>query len=274
MMEWCADAQERHLVEGMLPFNGDETYVAGGMVPRSALDDGSAEATLLFVESVRRFNNWCRVSGYGSSDAIERRCKAVEEASQRYRANFFEGSRLMLNNPRRALLASRPRFRHGVCQRRLTDCTFVDWCELGADGRYACPICFPHPISAPLETGRYFLPSVATTPAFIGSTATGSGEQAAMLNAAMAPFTGEDGQFRFPETDLPGYEVGMLLYALAGVGDPRCPAMAKRLLELRDPTGAWSEYYVGTQGKSNRYRPWESSINICGLLRAAAVPDA
>ena len=91
-----------------------------------------------------------------------------------------------------------------------------------------------------------------------------------MLDAAMAPFTGEDGQFHFPETDLPGYEVGMLLYALAGVGDPRCPAMAKRLLELRDPTGAWSEYYAGAQGKGNRYRPWESAINLCGLLRASA----
>jgi len=269
MLEWCADAQERHLVEGMLPFNGDETYVAGGMLPRDALDDGSAEATLLYIESVRRFNKWCRGNGYGSSNALERRCQAVEETWQRYRANFFEGSRLMLNNPRRALVASRPRFRHGVCQRRLPDCRFVDWCELGADGRYACPVCFPHPLSTPRETRRYFLPSVATTPAFIGFSAANPEEHAAMLDAAMAPFTGEDGQFQLPETDLPGYEVGMLLHALAGVGDPRCPAMAKRLLELRDPTGAWSEYYAGAKGKGNRYRPWESAINLCGLLRAS-----
>ena len=34
MLEWATEAQQRNLIDGMLPFNGDETYLAGGVVPR------------------------------------------------------------------------------------------------------------------------------------------------------------------------------------------------------------------------------------------------
>ena len=40
-------AQKKHLVLDMLPLNGDETHVTGGLLPGSALNDGSAEATML-----------------------------------------------------------------------------------------------------------------------------------------------------------------------------------------------------------------------------------
>jgi len=54
LLEWAWSAQKRNLIRGMLPFNGDETYVAGGILPRSALNDGSAESTLLFLEAGKR----------------------------------------------------------------------------------------------------------------------------------------------------------------------------------------------------------------------------
>jgi len=268
MLAWCADAQERNLVEGMLPFNGDETYVAGKILPRSALDDGSAESTMLYIASVRRFNDWCVRHGYGTTNEISRRRMATEDAWQRYRANFFDGPRLMLNNPQRACLVSRPRFRHGVCQEQLSDCFYRDWLELAVNGRYACPACFSRAQTATKESQRFFLPSVAVTPAFIGLTVAEPDEQAAMLDAAMTPFTGSS-VICYPETILPGYELGMLLYALAEIGDPRCPAVAKRLLEMRDRTSAWVEYYTGARGQRTRCRPWESAINMCGLLNAA-----
>lgn len=271
MLAWCADAQERHLVEGMLPFNGDETYIAGGILPRSALDDGSAEATLLYIASVRRFAAWCASQSYGGSDALARRRRSVEDTWRRYRANFFDGSRLMVNNPRRADLATRLRFRHGVCQGRLSGCVGIGWLELAADGRYACPACFPRMTAAVREDKPLFLPSVATTPAFIGFAVAEPGEQSAMLDAAMAPFTSATGSIRWPETTLPGYELGMLLYALAEAGDPRCPEVAECLLEIRDSTGAWVEYYYGTSAGGTRCRPWESAINLCGLLHAESL---
>ena len=271
MLAWCADTQERHLVDGMLPFNGDETYIAGGIIPRSVLDDGSAEATLLYIASVRRFNAWCAGNGCCSTDSLARRHRSVEEAWRSYRANFFEGKRLMVNNPRRRALVTRPRFRHGVCQERLADCEHFGWLELGINDRYACPVCFPGAKSSEASEGkRYFLSSVATTPAFIGFAVAQSREQTAMLDAAMAPITASDGSICCPETLLPGYELGMLLYSLAETGDPRCHAVAAKLLEMRDPTGAWVEYYTGTRGGGTRCRPWESAINLCGLWNAAA----
>ena len=54
MLEWAWNAQQKHLVHDMLPFNGDETYVAGGILPRNTLNDGSAEATLLFITGGKR----------------------------------------------------------------------------------------------------------------------------------------------------------------------------------------------------------------------------
>ena len=42
MLDWAWQVQKKHLVDGMLPFNGDETYVAGGILPRHTLNDGSA----------------------------------------------------------------------------------------------------------------------------------------------------------------------------------------------------------------------------------------
>jgi len=270
MLAWCADVQERHLIEGMLPFNGDETYIAGGMVPRSALDDGAAEATLLYIAGVSRFNQWCARHDYGGAGAIARRRQSVEETLRLYRGNFFDGPRLMVNNPRRAELANRPRFRHGVCQGKTSpDCLFMDWLERSADGRFGCRVCFPYMKAEARHPERFFLPSVATTPAFIGFPLAKSDEQAAMIDAAMAPFIAADSTIRCPETPLPGYELGMLLYALAELGDPRCAEVAERLLELRDPTGVWVEYYQGTRATSSRCRPWESSINLCGLLNAA-----
>jgi hypothetical protein len=270
MLNWCADAQERHLLEGMLPFNGDETYVAGSFLPRSALDDGSAEATLLYIASVGRLNEWQAAQGLGKAETLARRRKSVDETRQRYRSNFFDGSRLMLNQPRRLGLASRPRLRHGVCQGRLTsDCCFMDWVELTKDGRYGCPACFPQMTHNPPERNRYFLPSVAVTPAFIQFPVAERSEQVAMIDATMKTFSAEDGSIRYPETLLPGYELGMVLFALAELQDPRCAAVAKSLLALRDPTGSWVEYYTGALPMHTRCRPWESSINLCGLLNAA-----
>jgi hypothetical protein len=54
MLEWAWQAQKKHLVQGMLPFNGDETYIAGSMLPRHTINDGSAEATLLFIDGGER----------------------------------------------------------------------------------------------------------------------------------------------------------------------------------------------------------------------------
>lgn len=92
MLRWAMEVQVRHLYRGMMPFCGDETYVAGGMLPRVDVDDGSCEATMLLIESGRR------MTPYEHRREI---FQGVEEARQRFTENFLRDGRLITNNPER-----------------------------------------------------------------------------------------------------------------------------------------------------------------------------
>ena len=69
-----------------------------------------------------------------------------------------------------------------------------------------------------------------------------------------------------------GYEYGVILYTLSRLLPPAdLPAYRDLLDELIDDrvTGAvWTEYYRNGRpyAASCPYRPWESAINLCGIL--------
>ena len=44
MLEWALDALKMNLDDGMLPFKGDETNIAGGILPRKVMYNGSGMA--------------------------------------------------------------------------------------------------------------------------------------------------------------------------------------------------------------------------------------
>ena len=71
MLEWAWNFQVKNLVKSMLPFNGDETYVAGAVLPRYALNDGSAEATLLFITSGNRLIQWVEKNGLWEKEKLK-----------------------------------------------------------------------------------------------------------------------------------------------------------------------------------------------------------
>ena len=116
LLEWAFEAQCRNLVRHMLPFNGDETYIAGGMLPRGAINDGSAESTMLFVTGGSRFLEWTEQQGLWPVERIARGRRAVEETRAHYRENFWREGSILTNNPERMSVAEMPRFRHGVCE--------------------------------------------------------------------------------------------------------------------------------------------------------------
>ena len=70
MLQWAWNVQKKNLVHNMLPFNGDETYVAGGLLPRTALNDGSAESTLLFIRSGELLLPYLQKSNLWDQDSI------------------------------------------------------------------------------------------------------------------------------------------------------------------------------------------------------------
>ena len=267
MLEWAWESQKKHLVRGMLPFNGDETYVAGGILPRTALNDGSAEATLLFIEGGRQFLDWLARLGRWPKSRIDGDREMLESTARAYRNNFWREGRLLTNNPERRLAAQLPRFRHGVCERCMAERRFrgLSWTERNPSGRYLCPDCLalgPYPADpAPAMS----LPSVSLFPLYINSNLISRAE----LTPVVVQLTRrllETGSLAARSV---GYDFGLLLYALAELAHPSAKAVAERVLSLADVTGSWSEYYENSQHRGTRCRPWESAINLEALLRFA-----
>lgn len=266
MLNWALQAQISQVVDGMLPFNGDETYIAGGVLPRSILLDGSSESTLLFIEGGSRFLRWKRRRGKPSPS-----CEVVlENIRSRYRDNFWSQGRLWANNPGRAEHVAAPRFRHGVCLGdRGSGCHFFGWTERGEDGRYFCPRCLVRQTQNPRKPERFFLPSIAMTSLLIGSELIAAEDNRIMLDAIICQFERTGLLTSSLSGQLPGYESGVLLNALVSMTHPASEALYRLCIALRDDTGAWAEYYAGRTPAGTRYRPWESALNIVGALAFA-----
>lgn len=270
MLEWALEAQHKQLFQNMLPFNGDETYVAGGIFPRTHLDDGSSEATLLYLAAVDRMLPWAGERKLWPATKLERYGAAAAAVKNAYGGNFIADGRLTVNRPRVPDPAVLPRFRYGVCLGQYdNDCLFLSDTEIAEDGRYFCYRCYPKRTRQTYDGKTFFIPSVALTSSLIGYRVVPEKAIAKTLTDALGVFT-QNGKFSWPESRLPGYEAGVVLLALAEQGDPRSAELAGHVLEQRDSTGAWAEYYTGAQPQGCRCRPWESALSLLALLRYTA----
>jgi hypothetical protein len=269
MFEWAIDRQLDILIDGALPFNGDETYVAGGMFPRERLCDHSAEATLLFCVSTRDFGNWATRRGRWTPRRRDQVMAALSGAEAAFHRHFMVDGRLTANDPSRAPLT--PRFRQGVCER--CGCAELGgslWSERDANGRYQCPACIgkgPLPLSVPR---RYRIASAALTPTFVGDGPLSSVDVEREI-AAVSESWSATGRLPSQEGEAGGrtvgYDYGFLLLGMDRIGHPQAGALARRTLDLLDPTGAWVEYYADGKPQGTRCRPWESAINCFAILR-------
>ncbi len=261
MLRWALDEQIHELHRDMLPFNGDETYVAGGLLPRTALNHGSFEATLLLIEGGTRFMDACeRLKG--REPWMEEPRRRIARARARFDENFRRADGYAANSILRMEGLEEPEFRHGVC---CGDFSF-GWTHRAGEGVYLCPSCFGKRTVEPCHE-EYRLKSTLLMAPFIGS----SVPDAALLRRQTQEIL--DG---WRETgalpSLPsgsrclGYDFGLLLFAAAETG---CDAddLLSHMFSLRDDCGAWAEYYEGDQPRQTRCRPWESSMNIAGALR-------
>ena len=275
MLEWAWEIQKKNLVLGMLPFSGDETYVAGGLLPRSALNDGSAEATLLFFESGKQLVDWAEQHHKWPPARVAAARRVLDEVQRNYHENFWRDGRPITNNPARAAAASLPQFRHGVCERCMEEKRFhhLTWNERNVNGRYLCPVCMamgPYP-AAPVMT--YSLASVTMLPIYYHSSLFSTEELTPIVHK-LANDLLRTGSFQGADTPsvpgkIVGYDLGMLVNALTELHDPLAAPVYERALQMVDPTGAWAEYYVDGKPHGTRCRPWESAINIEALLRYA-----
>ncbi len=269
MLEWCLRVQLPHLVEDMLPFNGDETYVAGFLLPRSALLHGAAEATLLFLLAAEWLCGWARRNG--TLDRLREVACAASRVRSGYRTHFLRNGRLVANAPEReAALRDRPRFKFGVCEQgsSLGQIHF-GWLETDGGGHYLCPWCRNGAgYQGPPAPGPVEIPSVSLLPAYLGSDLLAPAETLSLARRFLADFR--------PENRTVGYDPALLLYTLVSSGGTReeIAEAESRVLSLRDVTGSWNEYYENGRSLSwcNKHRPWETGYSVDALLQAWRLP--
>lgn len=267
MLEWCWKVQKKHLVKGLLPFSGDETYVAGGFFPRSGLIQGSADTTLVFVESGKWLCKWAVARKLWTADYASKQIKAAESSRAAYRKWFWGGDRVWANAPEREEMMTPPRFRHGVCE---GGCGWFGWTERTTTGRYVCPDCFktkPLPAAAPT---RMEVNSVSLLPAYLRSDVLSHAEQRALIDHIVKQANQAGHIPSVPGTECcVGYDPGLVLENLVAAGSPDAKKAYDRLIRIADQTQAWCEYY---NGKDAVYpgccccRPWESGVNAEAVI--------
>lgn len=267
MLLWAVKAQIGELKDGMLPFNGDETYVAGGILPRKVLNDGSSEATMLFIDGTERFLDF-----FGTR--LEPVCakeirSALEDTKAKFSSRFLPNGQLITNNPQRKQGLVFPPYRHGVCHGWGigSHCQMFGWGKHVGNGVYLCPQCIADGVQPQWEDEIFSIKSVSFSARYLGSKLVPKEfVEKEILDAAR----------RFLETGLlpsrpeggrtVGYDYGFLLYNLVGIDQQLALEVYHRTLDLLDETGAYTEYYEDGVPSGSRYRPWESSINAEALL--------
>ena len=271
MLDWCWEVQKKHLIDGLLPFSGDETYVAGGFYPRSGLVQGSADTTLVFVESGKWLAEWAVGNGLWTREYAAKQMELVDASRAAYRKRFWGGDRVWANAPERESMMTPPRFRHGVCE---GGCGWFGWTERTANARYVCPYCAATkdlPTAAP---AKMEVNSVSLLPAYLGSDVLTRDEQRALADHVIAQ-ANEHGHIpSVPGTECcVGYDPGLILMNLLAAGHPGAKAAYERLIRIADQTQAWNEYYDGRDSVREgccHCRPWESGVNAEALTLYAS----
>ncbi|MDR1097529.1 MAG: hypothetical protein LBL57_05300 [Tannerella sp.] len=259
MLQWAWDCQVRNLFRNMLPFNGDETYIAGGILPRTVLFDGSAEATLLFVTGGRQLVAWAEKNNMWEKSVLDGNRELLQKVISDYSLHFLKEGKLLTNNPDRKKGLELPRFRHGVCE----SCFRLEWTQKTPNNRYLCPHCFPEKTLPNSTDGHFFLQSVSLMPWYVNSDLIADSQVTKMIEEIIDLYT-STGKFpsRPDGNRTVGYDYGLFLYSLTRMNHPLKDKIYRQMLDVIDDSGAWVEYYENNVPSGTLCRPWESAINI------------
>ncbi len=270
LLEWCLTRQSAHLADGALPFNGDETYIAGSVLPRWAIEDGSLEATILYAESIRRLRSY-RTIPVILGFPWELFDHDLEQMGHEFARNFVHDGRLVTNSLRRRTTNREPAYRTGVCEgcgrfplslRRNESVRFV--CYQCTSKRLESRPEVEFSISSTTLIGALFS-SPFITPELLG-TATDS----AFNRWQAVGYLPSDSSSTFSV----GYDEGLLLRALIPGDRDRANRVAGALTKRLDRYGTWAEYYDENGPRGSRCRPWETGMNIAALIQhSRAAPD-
>ena len=248
MLEWCWKSQKKHLMKEMLPFNGDETYIAGHILPRSTINDGSSEATLLFITGGELLLEWFAKQDLWGQPRFETEKKILERVKDAYPNNFIDENGLMTNNPMRTLGEELPAFRHGVCEARLEGCQVIDWTQKNKNDRYLCPHCFPKTKLERVEKEKFHIQSVTLTPFYIHASLFDEKQKKLFISNLANTYQKTKRLPSRPDGDITvGYDYGLFLYALTEQVHPLKDTVYEMMMGALDKRGVWIEYYKENQ---------------------------
>jgi len=266
MLEWAVGAQKKNLVDGMLPFNGDETYIAGGILPRKVMYNGSAESTLLFIEGSNQLVECLTKNRLWHSKEITDLKNIVQDCTNRYRANFFKDGTLFTNNPERELKIQYPPSRFGVCLQPGHG-GYADKVFHFRGPLYYCKDCLAKDNSgvAIPEPEIFNIVSVSLFPFYINATLFTPREKQQLLDRVIKYYH-ETGDISEKNLIL-GSDYGFLLDGLVEVNNQLKDEIFRKMMNLRDNSGSWVEYYSSALAMGCKCRPWESGVNIEAAIR-------
>lgn len=257
------ELQHKHLNKGMLSFNGDETYIAGGVLPRNAIFHGSSESTMLYHRACQKLFNLSFVNDILDQPLIEKHETAMKEIEKTFKDNFIFENKLYCNQPSLNTVDEMPPYRHAV-----RECGHgFGWSFKNEKGRYVCIDCLLKDIGE-VEDKRYYVRSVAFLPDFIKTDLVPDDVIAPSIDETVNEFLTNGYLSSRPGTKTTvGYDYGLLLNSLNDNKVDIADKLFSYILSMRDEVGAWWEYYEETEKFGTQCRPWESAINIFSLVK-------
>ena len=264
MLLWTLNTQLPYMKNNMLPFNGDETYIAGMVLPRSCMHHGAAEATLMFITAAEWLYGWAKKNSI--SDSLEEVYTAAKKAKQAYKDNFVINGELVANQPNREAIHEMPEYHKGVCEQGMVEGQLhFTWLQKEKNGHYLCPVCRSRGgYTGEPTPGPIVVPSVSLLPAYLKSDLFTQQELYSYAKKYMERFD--------PKKRLVGYDAALLLYTLCHAEAPKeeIKYAWDLTMKLRDENGSWNEYYENLEFLwfCNKNRPWESGYSLEALLKA------
>lgn len=259
-IEYLLLSQEKNLCCNMLPFNGDETYIAGGLLPRACIDHGSMEATALYINCAKKIITILKETGGFSKDWLEDRIETLAQVTNDFCNNFIEEGKIYTNNPCRIEKLVLPDYRHGVCQH----CNKIDWVKKTKDNGYVCLSCY-ETYNSSASHEKFSLDCAIYMPLYLNFELIPETIVINNLNRSVSKLNSKNQE----KSNSVGYELGLFLYLVSkrNMYD-EANFIYQKLIEQVENGGVWVEYYVN--GKPSQescpYRPWESAINLTGIV--------
>lgn len=288
MLDWCWQIQQTQLHNGILPFNGDETYIPYGLFPMWAISQGSADTTLAFISAAEWIIPYAKKTGLWKPEQLTKSKAALKSSQAAYIHTFVDGDRIWANHPN--WNGPMPRFRWNVC---LGGCGKSDFLEDMGHGITLCADCRGKKISLPVLP-RMTLHSVSLLPDYLGTTMLEPARKLAIANKVLSraaanshiPTSHPDDRIGCPDPGMTvpagggeqvrildlcvGYDPGLMLMTLVKLKHPATEAAYSRMMYMRDGAGVWNEFYdaedkaVPTCIRANT---WASGINIHALVQ-------